>query len=223
MLEDVTPLMRKVPELVTSPRSCPPQLSSSDVTCLSPALPQQRGSRYPAITVAPVRSLSNEESGGLTVQQSRHRGSGEGAGGSMASHPRYHAAVDDTAGMSRRTGDEVQCTFCGRILCNKYVLKVHIRDIHSPRSSHQCPHCRRSYSTLNSLRVHISTLHNRPSPHLPTEKRAAPLTPQQGGYYSSSHSNSPQQFFDNLLGQPQSMASNLDTSEHEFLDPNSQI
>lgn len=57
------------------------------------------------------------------------------------------------------TGDEVQCTMCGRILCNKYVLKVHMRDVHAPRSMHQCPLCGRCYSTINSLRVHISTIH----------------------------------------------------------------
>ena len=57
------------------------------------------------------------------------------------------------------TGDEVQCNMCGRTLCNKYVLKVHMRDMHSPRQNHQCPLCRRCYSSLNSLRVHMSTSH----------------------------------------------------------------
>ena len=57
------------------------------------------------------------------------------------------------------TGDEVQCNVCGRTLCNKYVLKVHVRDMHTPRQNHQCPVCRRCYSSLNSLRVHMSTSH----------------------------------------------------------------
>ena len=73
-----------------------------------------------------------------------------------------------TSGQGRRplTGEEVQCTVCGRMLCNKYVLKVHMRDMHRPRSVHQCPHCNRCYSTINSLRVHVSTMHNKPNNQL---------------------------------------------------------
>ena len=57
------------------------------------------------------------------------------------------------------TGEEVMCTICGRVLCNKYVLKVHERDVHMPRKMHHCNFCGRPYSTINSLRVHISTSH----------------------------------------------------------------
>ncbi|KAA0202372.1 hypothetical protein HAZT_HAZT012229 [Hyalella azteca] len=175
----------------------PPQ-SRPHVFPLSPSEPQQRGA-----TVG----------GGV-------RRSSSGSGG------QYQSGTDEEAGgiVQRRTGDEVQCTYCGRVLCNKYVLKVHVRDMHTPRSSHECPHCRRCYSTLNSLRVHISTLHNRPPSHLASATRApdvdmnnAPMSQQQQQPYYCSNSYR-QQFFSQLQA-----SCPMDTPlspKTEFCDPN---
>lgn len=63
------------------------------------------------------------------------------------------------------TGEEVACGVCGKVLCNKYVLKIHVRDMHGPRQSHQCPVCRRMYASLNSLRAHMSGTHKKTPPH----------------------------------------------------------
>ncbi|XP_066980738.1 broad-complex core protein isoforms 1/2/3/4/5-like isoform X2 [Macrobrachium rosenbergii] len=59
------------------------------------------------------------------------------------------------------TGEEVACSVCGKILCNKYVLKTHLRDMHGPRQSMQCPVCHRMYASLNSLRAHMSGTHKK--------------------------------------------------------------
>ncbi|XP_076055822.1 uncharacterized protein LOC143033965 isoform X7 [Oratosquilla oratoria] len=69
------------------------------------------------------------------------------------------AAVAAGGASASPTGANLQCQYCGRVLCNKYVLKVHIRDMHGPRQSHQCPVCHRLYSSLNSLRAHMSMTH----------------------------------------------------------------
>uniref|UniRef100_A0A0P4WGA9 C2H2-type domain-containing protein n=1 Tax=Scylla olivacea TaxID=85551 RepID=A0A0P4WGA9_SCYOL len=63
------------------------------------------------------------------------------------------------------TGEEVACGVCGKVLCNKYVLKIHVRDMHGPRQSHQCPVCRRMYASLNSLRAHMSGTHKKTNTH----------------------------------------------------------
>ncbi|KAG7170085.1 Broad-complex core protein-like 6 [Homarus americanus] len=59
------------------------------------------------------------------------------------------------------TGEEVVCGVCGKVLCNKYVLKTHLRDMHGPRQSLQCPVCHRMYASLNSLRAHMSGTHKK--------------------------------------------------------------
>ncbi|XP_071513174.1 uncharacterized protein [Panulirus ornatus] len=65
------------------------------------------------------------------------------------------------------TGEEVACGVCGKVLCNKYVLKTHLRDMHGPRQSHQCPVCHRMYASLNSLRAHMSGTHKKPQQQPP--------------------------------------------------------
>jgi len=72
-------------------------------------------------------------------------------------------------------GDEVQCNKCGKIMCNKYVLKVHLRDMHSPRGIHRCQHCPKTYSTINSLRVHVTNTHNKHT----SQHQQQQLPPQQ--------------------------------------------
>ncbi|XP_050739818.1 broad-complex core protein isoforms 1/2/3/4/5-like isoform X3 [Eriocheir sinensis] len=77
------------------------------------------------------------------------------------------------------TGEEVACGVCGKVLCNKYVLKIHVRDMHGPRQSHQCPVCRRLYASLNSLRAHMSGTHKK-TPHAHAAQHPHPLPhPQQ--------------------------------------------
>ncbi|XP_047484391.1 protein bric-a-brac 2-like isoform X7 [Penaeus chinensis] len=93
-----------------------------------------------------------------------------GAGGA-ATTPLTALGYTPPAGRTRlATGEEVACGVCGKVLCNKYVLKTHLRDMHGPRQSMQCPVCRRMYASLNSLRAHMSGTH---------KKHQVPQVPQR--------------------------------------------
>ncbi|XP_068219524.1 protein bric-a-brac 1-like isoform X20 [Palaemon carinicauda] len=58
-------------------------------------------------------------------------------------------------------GDETcVCPHCGKCLRDKYKVRRHIEDVHTPSShSHQCTLCHRRYKTRNTLQNHMSIYH----------------------------------------------------------------
>lgn len=58
-------------------------------------------------------------------------------------------------------GDEAcVCPYCGKSLRDKYKVRRHIEDVHTPSShSHQCSLCHRHYKTRNTLQNHMSIYH----------------------------------------------------------------
>ncbi|XP_069939696.1 protein bric-a-brac 1 isoform X6 [Cherax quadricarinatus] len=92
------------------------------------------------------------------------------------------------------TGEEVVCGVCGKVLCNKYVLKTHLRDMHGPRQSHQCPVCHRMYASLNSLRAHMSGTHKKPHLHQQQQTQPQPTQPQSSQPQQSQPQSQPQRY-----------------------------
>ncbi|XP_069939739.1 protein bric-a-brac 1 isoform X13 [Cherax quadricarinatus] len=62
------------------------------------------------------------------------------------------------------SGNEVcVCPHCGKCLRDKYKVRRHIEDVHTPSShSHQCSLCHRHYKTRNTLQNHMSIYHRQP-------------------------------------------------------------
>nr|XP_027207863.1 broad-complex core protein-like [Penaeus vannamei] len=85
-------------------------------------------------------------------------------------------------------GDEAcVCPYCGKSLRDKYKVRRHIEDVHTPSShSHQCSLCHRHYKTRNTLQNHMSiytarsggrtspTTYSRPPPLCPQDPRMPP-------------------------------------------------
>lgn len=70
-------------------------------------------------------------------------------------------------------GDGCVCPHCGKILSDKYKVRRHIEDVHTPSShGHECSLCHRKYKTRNTLQNHMSIYH-RP----PRRPRNPPATP----------------------------------------------
>ncbi|KAG7170084.1 Broad-complex core protein-like 5 [Homarus americanus] len=60
-------------------------------------------------------------------------------------------------------GEACVCPHCGKCLRDKYKVRRHIEDVHTPSShSHQCTLCHRHYKTRNTLQNHMSIYHRQP-------------------------------------------------------------
>ncbi|XP_071513181.1 uncharacterized protein [Panulirus ornatus] len=87
----------------------------------------------PDVVQLPVPAAITGQSGGFTV--------GGGGGG----------------------GEPCVCPHCGKCLRDKYKVRRHIEDVHTPSShNHQCSLCHRHYKTRNTLQNHMSIYHRQP-------------------------------------------------------------
>lgn len=60
-------------------------------------------------------------------------------------------------------GEPCVCPHCGKCLRDKYKVRRHIEDVHTPSShNHQCSLCHRHYKTRNTLQNHMSIYHRQP-------------------------------------------------------------
>jgi len=51
------------------------------------------------------------------------------------------------------------CVHCGKVMSNKYNLKIHIRDIHETPTEQQewiCEYCNQRKKTQTALRIHVT-------------------------------------------------------------------
>ena len=55
----------------------------------------------------------------------------------------------------------VECEICHKTFKNKYILKAHIKNIHSDNHERfECPHCQKQLKSKYYLQYHISHIHN---------------------------------------------------------------
>lgn len=73
------------------------------------------------------------------------------------------------------------CPQCGKSLSDKYKVRRHIEDVHTPSNhSHQCSLCHRRYKTKNTLQNHMSIYHRPRRPrHTDTQMQIPPPTQPQ--------------------------------------------
>lgn len=64
-------------------------------------------------------------------------------------------------GSGGSSGGQVSCPVCGKVLSNKYNLRIHVRDKHEAQagSGPTCSTCHRTFKNQNSLRVHSIKQH----------------------------------------------------------------
>ncbi|XP_050739824.1 broad-complex core protein isoforms 1/2/3/4/5-like isoform X9 [Eriocheir sinensis] len=127
---------------------------------------------------------------GPSMSQGASQETGQGPGGGKpwgeeklaaqsARHPapQTHAPAAATH-QGAAGGEGCVCPHCGKSLSDKYKVRRHIEDVHTPSAhTHECALCHRRYKTRNTLQNHMSIYHRRPPRHLHPPPQPPPPPP----------------------------------------------
>ncbi|XP_063612113.1 broad-complex core protein-like [Penaeus indicus] len=134
-----------------------------------PGAPHPQAPPHPPTTACHPSSIS------AAVPPPEHLPGGKGPG----------VVLQPSSGLASAiaAGDETcVCPYCGKSLRDKYKVRRHIEDVHTPSShSHQCSLCHRHYKTRNTLQNHMSIYHRPPRrPHQPHHLQPAAVPASTG-------------------------------------------